>query len=383
MLPKIKNNLTNWVDGMKINRQHFIDSENAILDYMRDASAMNLKSYNYGLLEPIQGEKSSLDCNVLYSQPNQFKISVSYCRAITPGGCRIEILPGIHPELTSDNDIFNEVEKTNNARYLAVISVNPFDRNPYGNADANEYPVRNQYSISSYRLSLVNEETLNSGSLGGGNLAIARFTLVNGELVRDNNYIPPCAVITAHPGSRQISQGIADSFNVIQEYSREIQQKIVELNQTRPLAVNVRRLCEESIMYISSEFFAFRTVYRQESPLHIANSVVTLAGILSTCISFISVKEKEEMLEYFHHWNGINPGAFEEIISKVKNADYNHENLHQFFEPLMDFLKVWIDLLEKLKALKLIGNMKDNFDFGGRTIETSKETNKGKFSIFD
>ena len=380
MLPKLQYNLTNWIDGMKINRQHFVDSENAILDILRDINASMLHSFNYGLLEPLQGEKSALDCNVLYSQPNQFKVIVTHCRAITAGGCRIEILPGIHPELTSDNEIFSNVEKSRGGSgYLAVITVDPFNRRPFGHADASEYPVRSQSSVSSYKLSLVEENSIDTGSLGAFHLPVARFYLNNGDLARDSDYIPPCAVISAHQGTKQIYNTITEYLNQIQEYSKEIVQKIVELSQDVSLATNLKRICEQSILHISSELFRFRTMYRQQSPVHIADCVITLADYVNTCISFMSFKEKEELLQYFSYWNDISPGKFEELLTTVIDADYNHENLNNFFQPILAFLKVWADLLEKMKDLKLIGQKNEKFNFGGRTMESPKEK-KGRWS---
>src|ERR1039458_10121040 len=122
MLPKLQYYQTNWIDGMKINRQHFINSENSFVDALRDTNASIFSPYSYGLLMPQPGEKSSLDCNVLFSQSKNFKISVVLCRGITIGGCRIEILPGVHPELVSDNEIFADIAGNNDKKKPSILS---------------------------------------------------------------------------------------------------------------------------------------------------------------------------------------------------------------------------------------------------------------------
>ena len=99
MLPKLQYHLTNWIDGMKISRHHFSNSESAVLDLLRDVSAIVVSANSYGLLSPEPGEKNAIECEVLSSQSKKFKISVKLCRAITIGGCRIEIIPGVDPEL--------------------------------------------------------------------------------------------------------------------------------------------------------------------------------------------------------------------------------------------------------------------------------------------
>ncbi len=384
MLPKLQHYLTNWVDGMKISRQHFVDSENALIDAVRDAQATALNGFNYGLLQPLPGEKSALDCNTASNQSSTFKVVVSYCRAITSGGCRIEIIPGLHPELTAEvSSDMNDGDEAGG--YYAVIAVDPFNRQPFGPAAAEEYPPRNASSISSYKLGLVGVSQLSANSLGAFHIPVAKFRVKNGQLTRDAEYIPPCSVIGAHPGAKQLYNAVAEYLNQIQESSAEIVRKVVEGGQQQqtPLAQNVKTICEQVIWHIAREFFIFRTMYRQQSPLYMSNTVVQLASIINVSLNLIPVKEKEELLQYFSYWNEVSPGKFEELLSNVMNADYNHEDIYGFFQPLLHFMKTWSDLLDKLKDLKLIGQRNEKFDFGGRTMDAPKEKPKGKFSIFD
>lgn len=388
MLIKLKYYFTNWIDGMKISRQHFINSENALIDELRDSRASSGAVYNYGLLGPEPNEKSSLECNVSFSQSRRYKISLTLCRAVTSGGCRIEIIPGTHPELVSDNDTYSEAGAYDNkvgsaSSFLAIVSVDPFNRNAFGSPDAEEYPPRNPNASATCKLSLVQEETLNTSDMGAFHLPVARFRVKNDELVKDQNYIPPVAVISAHPGTKQIYNITGERFNKIQEFSTEIAQKVVATAQNTPLAQNVKKVCEANIWHVSSEFFLFRTAYHKQSPVYLANSIVKLANAVYVTINLLSEREKEEMLQYFSYWNEVTPGKFEELLTTVIDADYDHNNLYDFFQPLVNFLKVWSDLLEKLKDLKLIGQKNEKFDFGGRTMETPKTKEKGKFNIFD
>ena len=82
-----------------------MNSENALVDAVRDASALNITSFNFGLLYPAAGDKKSLDITILRSQSDNFKISVSLCRAITAGGSRIEIMPQYDEEIVCEDKI--------------------------------------------------------------------------------------------------------------------------------------------------------------------------------------------------------------------------------------------------------------------------------------
>jgi len=389
MLPKLQFHLTNWIDGMKINRQHFSNSENALLDHVRDLSAICVNANSYGLLSPEPGEKSALDCSVQSSQSKKFKISVSLCRAITVGGCRIEIIPGSDPELVSDNEIFItatsniDERKKNSTPFLAIISVDPFTRLPFGDPAADEYPPRNPFGINTYKLNIIAEDSLNTTSMGAYHFPIARFNVKNDELVRDNTYIPPCAFVNAHPATRQIYNFIGEYFTKIQDYCTEIIQKTFIDGQNTQLAANIRRVCESNLRHISSEFFLFRTMYPKQSPVYLANAMVQLANAIKISINIISDKEKEEMLQHFREMNDISPTRFEEMIGNAIDVTYVHDDIYGSFQPLINFMNMWSDLLEKLKDLKLINRRNEKFDVGPqRTIETQKDKGK-KFSIFD
>ena len=105
MQPNIKLLPTNWMDGMKINRQHFIDSENALFAAIHDGIATQINNYNYGLLTNGEGLKSTLEVNVVKSQADNFLVKVSLCRAITSGGLRIELTPTLSKEITLNEKV--------------------------------------------------------------------------------------------------------------------------------------------------------------------------------------------------------------------------------------------------------------------------------------
>ena len=94
MVPKIKHNAVNWIDGMKISRSHFSETNNFIFDHLRDGISIQLNTFNYGLLAPLPGEKTSLSFTVKETQSESHKVSLTQCRAVTQGGCRIEVLEG-------------------------------------------------------------------------------------------------------------------------------------------------------------------------------------------------------------------------------------------------------------------------------------------------
>ena len=50
MPPEQKKQAVNWTDGMKLNKDHFIEHENWVLDGIRNTASLRLTEFNYGLL---------------------------------------------------------------------------------------------------------------------------------------------------------------------------------------------------------------------------------------------------------------------------------------------------------------------------------------------
>ncbi|HXB07042.1 MAG TPA: hypothetical protein VNW04_08000, partial [Puia sp.] len=75
----------NWIDGMKINRSHFIAQDNAMVFHMAQVASGLLNDYNYGLLPSGSGAPS---LKLFLSTDNQQRVQVriQFCRAITAGG---------------------------------------------------------------------------------------------------------------------------------------------------------------------------------------------------------------------------------------------------------------------------------------------------------
>jgi hypothetical protein len=382
MLPQIKHNLTNWVDGMKIHRLHFIDSENAFVDAVRDVRATVATTYSFGLLPPGSGDKKSLDLKILKAQSDHFKISLSICRAITVGGARIEIMVQQDQELLCEDRLDYSVNAGigNNKpeAFLAIITVDPFYRVPSGEPTA-ETPPRNPYCVPKYALHVVSEDSMNQQDLGTYHLPVARFISKNDELIVDPAYIPPCASIKAHATMIHLYNSLGALFNHIQDYGTLIVQKVVNKGQNAPLAQNVKKLCVRSVEFISSMFFSYRNILPQQAPVFVAESVVKLANYLKLELDFMPEKEKEEMLLYFKEWNDISPAAFEELLANCIELEYNHYQIQESFVPLIQFATKWKELLEKLNELELIGRRKEKDIFVGKVYQEKK---KG-FSLLD
>ena len=60
MIEKLNHFPVNWIDGMKINKSHFLDVQNFVSDSIRDPVGIHTSMMNYGLLPVAEPIKMSL-----------------------------------------------------------------------------------------------------------------------------------------------------------------------------------------------------------------------------------------------------------------------------------------------------------------------------------
>ena len=77
----------NWVDGMKINKNHFIHQENAYSDQIKDAIGLGIHKNNYGLLPPYPGRGSPLKIVLNIDNQNSLRVKVFECRPVISKYC--------------------------------------------------------------------------------------------------------------------------------------------------------------------------------------------------------------------------------------------------------------------------------------------------------
>lgn len=389
MVSNIKYNLNNWVDGMKIHKDHFVNSENALIDMIRDSISVNTDPLSFGLLEPAPGDKRSLSLIIQRSATDTFKINLSACRAITAGGSRIEVLPQFDSEVVGNEKIdklvnISDRSNTQSNIYFVVLSVDSFSRRPFGLPSQTESPPRHPSSKPAYSLSIIAAKDISFKEFGNFSFPVARLINKGGNIVEDEMYIPPCASILGHPALIQIFNSVSGYVSHIQQSSNIIVQKVVAKSQNTSLALNIKHLAEKNLQHISANLFGFRTIMPYKPPVYTVQIIVQLATFVKMGLTGIPEKEKEELLGYFKEWNDMTAGAFEDMLNAVIDTEYDHYNIYEKFVPLEYFLKKWSELLQKISELEPIGRRREK-DLIMRELvveDNSKNKRKG-FTLLD
>ena len=351
----------NWVDGMILSGQHFVETDHHIQDLVRDAVSLQLTNYNYGLLPPVKGTTVSHDFHLLEKMGNYVEVRLSRCNAITQGGCHIAINPDVlqFTALTASFDIDPNLDDDQRPMYDVVLLVNPFQRVPVGDPDPDESPLRHPHTDYHYQLMVVPSFQINGSNLGRYHLLIGKVVFQEGRYVVDSRYIPPCSSVASHPQLIGHYKHFGWGLNEIQVSSFKIIRKIHDQNHPSELARNVQMLCNRLLDYLGTVFFQYRNLDHQNPPVFLVRYFADLTSIFYTALSCLPTRQKEELLHYFYEWTDVTPGQFEELLLNLLEHDYNHLQIDESMQLIERFLDVFTKLWAKLSTLEYIGQRKD------------------------
>ncbi|MCY0977820.1 hypothetical protein PGH12_15755 [Chryseobacterium wangxinyae] len=363
MIEKLNHFPVNWIDGMKINKNHFADVQNFISDSIRDSVGIHTSMINYGLLPG----NDSINLSLIIDNHKLLRIKVEECHAITPSGARVDIGAGSSEAINLSipyPEAAYEIKNNESVVLMACLSVNHFKRTPFGEPDPEENPPRYPYTQPEYTLNLVPENELkNTLGFGASYLTIGKILVNGGESKIDENYIPPCVSVLSYKKLQDLYVEIDRFYGQIELYAVQIEQKIHVKKQNNSLALMMGLMSDKTLNYLGNEINSFRWLSPHSSPANMLLSVVALARVLKNFIDARSGAGKEELLNYFAEWCNVSQGHFETIFSKVINADYNHNHMDLTIAKVKTFMKTLEDLYSVLNRLDYIGKKRDGSIF--------------------
>ena len=346
MLEKLQHLPVNWVDGMKMSKQHFIETENAVIDRIRDNQAQLLRLDNYGLLLPEPGKNRSLEFDANTQAINDVKITLHTCRAVTRSGVRIEILRETEnrTENTIELGIQYDFSRAPNKDYYILLGVNPFKRTPIGIPDPEETPPRHPFGRSSYYLDIRADDEINREEFGAYQFPLGKLQVRGGQIKLEDRFIPPCTSIGASPELVEVFGAYMNQFFEVQKYAIEVMRKIKRKNNQSSLTQNLYFLADKVTFYIAELMHTFQLHFKYLPPIEFIGSIQKLARALSTAIKCIPENEREEMLNYFREWTRISSGDITHNLHFTSSFEYNHYDINASLENTKSFL----DLLQNI-----------------------------------
>jgi len=350
MLEKMQYLPVNWIDGMKISKDHFIETENAVIDRIRDNQAQLLRLDNYGLLLPEPGKNQSLEYVVNAQQINDVRITLHTCRAVTRAGVRIEILKESNSQTAGGLELGLQYDFSNaaNQDYYILLGINPFKRMPVGMPRVDETPPRHPFAQSSYYLDVRAADEINREEFGAYQMPLGKIQLRGGQIKIEDTFIPPCTAIGASPTLMSVFGNYMDQFFSIQKYAIEVMRKIKRKKITSTLTDNLYFLSDKVTFNIAELMHDFQLHNKHLPPIEFVGVIQKLARLIGTTIKCIPENEREQMLNYFREWTRISSGDITHSLQFTSSFQYTHFDVNGNLENAKSFLDLIQNIFHKI-----------------------------------
>jgi hypothetical protein len=348
---------------MKINKSHFIAQDNAWRDALHDASALALSPLRYGVLPASVAGEDSFNVKISLDNQNTLRASVLSCQAITSGGIRIN-LPALSNGNSADTDgvpttSFQFSPSGGETIWWVVLTVHPFAMQPAGSPDLSSNPPRYPFIVPSYQVQVISEAQFNQFAGNPYALFIGKVT-INGNAARvEDEYIPPCFSVSAHPDLIALHSELDQFLSGLEARCTLIVQKIFKKSQQNDLSELVMFLCDRVMLYLGQAITNFRWGLVHESPASLFATVVSLSRVIKNTVDLRIGSGKEELMNYMSEWCELKQGELETLLTSMANMRYDNNDVNKNIQKMAVFVRVIGKLFDSLSNLEFIGKRKE------------------------
>ena len=347
----------NWIDGMKINKSHFVDSEDSLLSVLERSLKKNITPNNFGVIPTYSDSLKGIDISISLDGQDSVEVVLNSCIAVTLGGSLIYITPETKELLEQSGYILKHeyALNTDEEEWYVILTINPYKSIPVGNSDPDEEPPRHPYTLPEYKISVLPKSEVSSSELGLYHLTIGKIILVDNVPQLYENFIPPCTSIQSHEDLKFTYTELGYFLNQMEAYCMQTIQKIHQKKQANDLAHMVLHLTEKTLQFLNNNISDFRLIDKYEPPIVMVTKQVNLARTIKSSLDVYVGTGKEALLNYLTDWCDLNQGAFENVLIDMIDLEYHHTDVNASLSKTASFTKLMLSLFKKLNELDYIG----------------------------
>jgi hypothetical protein len=334
MTPEFKHFPVNWMDGMKISSKEFIAFDNYIQDTVRDMRCHFMHDYSYGMLPSSNHEVNRYP--KFQFNAAQSSIVLMECRAVTPGGYRIEIsektyesnaYPAQLPSVRITPDMYGVFE--------VFIVIKDFERVGAGRY-AEDLPPRHKVAAPAYELYIQRKGENTYGGIIPNTLKISEIEIRDGKVSaifsETGDYIPPCTVISAH-------QRLESAHGTFEQYLTAALEHIKTILSVATPSIDVNQDAKDAIAlseklgsYIWGSLSRYRRVIPNQSPIEMISYFNDLAAYFRFSVELCF---KGNLIKKSYDQYGVS-----QRVENLINMPINHSHIYPVLMAITDFLQV-------------------------------------------
>ncbi len=355
----------NWVDGMKINKSHFIAQDNAVTYQQAQHTSCLVDQLNYGILPPVGDRNDGVKLFISTDNQKRIQVRIQQCRAITAGGYYIEFN---EDTAINGNNLISPVVsepvtlrdlKAKATQFYIVLTINPYKRLPFGLAAEGETPPRIPFTVPSLQLDIIPVADVARNVLGPNQLPVGKMTVEAQHVSLEEEYIPPCTSVGSHPELLEIQAGLEQFYSKMELYALQIIQKIIQKKQSNEMSVIVQKICDNISLFTASQLAELKSVGIVQRPVYTVSRVAALARVIKNTLDCFLGSGKEELINYFNEWCNIGQGELEATIGDLSTLQYDHLDINDSITKVAQFTKTISKLFYQLSRLEYIGKRKE------------------------
>ena len=354
----------NWIDGMKINKNHFIEQDNAAMDALQGMVSLGLSPLRFGVLPASAAGEETFNVKIAFDNQSSLRVSVLACQAVTSGGVHISLPAFSTVGQTDTGNIlttsFPFSASNSESNWWLFLFAHPYEKQAAGSPDLAENPPRFPNALPTYTLQLVSESNYKQQAYHPYGIAVGKVSIVSNDVRIEADYIPPCFSINAHPDLLSL-HGELDSYLANVELNcSEIVQKIFKKNQQNEISELVMFLCDRVMQYLGQAITSMRWNMVYNAPAAMFETISSLARVMKNSIDMRTGSGKEELMNYMSEWCELKQGELETMLSSLANTNFNQNDINKNIQKIVLFVKVTSRLFETLSKLEFIGKRRES-----------------------
>ncbi|WP_282057116.1 type VI secretion system baseplate subunit TssK [Maribacter luteus] len=377
MIEDIKNFKINWVDGMKISKEHFQSLQNFAENSIKDAFVVRKGRYGHGLLASHLIGKNEYAINLDIHK--SLKVSITKLRAITTNGNRIEITENT-PAVKEEIVVAELADKDLEEGYV-LINLDTANPVPFGEQEPNEIPPRLPYLTNGHFFTFISAGDLIKTGLTANQLPIAKIQKESKGLSVAPDYIPPCLTLGAHESLVHFYNEAETFLKMTERNAILIVQKIMSKQSDNPIADAMQLVVDKAYVYLAQHITKVKWEEHDMHPKELLEILVSFARIFKGSVDISSPENKEQLFNYFGEWTDLKGGDYEKLFTDVINLQYNHNDIDQNLSVIKSFMQTIDRLFTVLTQIDYIGKRRDMGIFVNENIVEDK-SGKSKGTSF-